>query len=77
MPNLTMGHPIVASLRKHTSAFLDVHLMVTDPKFWVNVSCGGVQLGPRQAEAGSMGCQWCMQLGAARRYLGLRCTPSQ
>ncbi len=31
MPNLTLGAPIVKSLRKHTAAFLDVHLMVTHP----------------------------------------------
>jgi ribulose-phosphate 3-epimerase len=28
VPNLTIGAPVVASLRKHTTAFLDVHLMV-------------------------------------------------
>lgn len=31
VPNLTLGAPIVKSLRKHTAAFLDVHLMVTHP----------------------------------------------
>ena len=31
MPNLTLGAPIVKSLRRHTPAFLDVHLMVTNP----------------------------------------------
>lgn len=31
VPNLTLGAPIVKSLRKHTAAFLDVHLMVTNP----------------------------------------------
>lgn len=35
MPNLTLGAPIVKSLRKHTGAFLDVHLMVTNPAQWV------------------------------------------
>jgi ribulose-phosphate 3-epimerase len=33
--NLTIGPPIVAALRKHTSLFLDVHLMVTDPGKWI------------------------------------------
>jgi ribulose-phosphate 3-epimerase len=34
--NLTIGAPIVKCLRKHTKAFLDVHLMVTAPEKWVN-----------------------------------------
>lgn len=37
VPNLTIGAPVVASLRKHTAAFLDCHLMVTDPGKWVQV----------------------------------------
>ena len=35
VPNLTLGPPIVKSLRKHTSAFLDCHLMVSEPAKWV------------------------------------------
>lgn len=35
VPNLTLGAPIVKSLRRHTPAFLDVHLMVTNPAQWV------------------------------------------
>mmetsp|Transcript_7375 Transcript_7375/g.14523 ORF Transcript_7375/g.14523 Transcript_7375/m.14523 type:complete len:248 (-) Transcript_7375:214-957(-) len=35
VPNLTIGHPIVQSLRKNTDAFLDCHLMVSHPKQWV------------------------------------------
>jgi ribulose-phosphate 3-epimerase len=34
VPNLSIGPPVVASLRKHTDLFLDCHLMVTDPGFW-------------------------------------------
>jgi ribulose-phosphate 3-epimerase len=36
VPNLTIGACVVASLRKHTTAFLDCHLMVTDPGRWVD-----------------------------------------
>lgn len=35
VPNLTLGAPIVKSLRQHTDAFLDCHLMVTDPVQWL------------------------------------------
>ena len=31
VPNLTMGPPVVASIRRHTDLFLDCHLMMTDP----------------------------------------------
>ena len=31
VPNLTVGPPVVASLRQHTQLFLDCHLMVTNP----------------------------------------------
>lgn len=35
VPNLTIGPPVVKSLRKHTDMFLDCHLMVTNPGQWV------------------------------------------
>ncbi|MCU1491232.1 MAG: ribulose-phosphate 3-epimerase [Acidimicrobiaceae bacterium] len=31
VPNLTVGPPVVASLRKHSGAFFDCHLMMTNP----------------------------------------------
>lgn len=31
VPNLTIGAPVIESLRKHTRAYLDCHLMVTNP----------------------------------------------
>ena len=37
VPNLTLGAPIVKSLRAHTKAVLDCHLMVTHPEQWVRV----------------------------------------
>lgn len=33
--NLTIGAPVVKSLRAHTDAFLDCHLMVSNPEKWV------------------------------------------
>mmetsp|Transcript_18166 Transcript_18166/g.43788 ORF Transcript_18166/g.43788 Transcript_18166/m.43788 type:complete len:233 (+) Transcript_18166:19-717(+) len=35
VPNLTWGAPVVKCLRPHCKAFFDVHLMVTDPEFWI------------------------------------------
>jgi ribulose-phosphate 3-epimerase len=32
VPNLTIGPPVVAALRKHTELFLDCHLMVDNPR---------------------------------------------
>ena len=32
VPNLTIGPPVVASLRKRTDLFLDCHLMVDNPE---------------------------------------------
>lgn len=35
VPNLTFGPDILKAFRKSTSLYLDVHLMVSDPKFFV------------------------------------------
>lgn len=35
VPNLTIGAPVVKSLRKHTKAFLDCHLMIEEPEKYV------------------------------------------
>ncbi|RKO99754.1 hypothetical protein CXG81DRAFT_27492 [Caulochytrium protostelioides] len=36
VPNITLGAPIIKSLRHHTGAFLDCHMMVSDPEKWVD-----------------------------------------
>jgi ribulose-phosphate 3-epimerase len=33
---LSIGAPVVKSLRKHTDAFLDCHCMVSKPEQWVD-----------------------------------------
>jgi ribulose-phosphate 3-epimerase len=43
VPNLTLGLPVVESLRKATSLPLDCHLMIADPDRWA----------PAYAEAGA------------------------
>ncbi|RLN34982.1 oleoyl-acyl carrier protein thioesterase 1, chloroplastic-like [Panicum miliaceum] len=35
VPNLTIGAPVIQSLRKHTKAYLDRHLMVTNPSDYI------------------------------------------
>ena len=32
VPNLSIGPPVVASLRRHTTLYLDCHLMITNPE---------------------------------------------
>jgi ribulose-phosphate 3-epimerase len=53
VPNLSIGPPVVASLRKHTDLLLDCHLMVTDPGFWLE----------RLADAGADLCSVHVELG--------------
>jgi ribulose-phosphate 3-epimerase len=68
VPNLTIGPPVVAALRKHTDLFLDCHLMVDNPQ---------VLLGSF-ADAGADGCTVHVELGDPRplfdqiRSLGMR-----
>jgi ribulose-phosphate 3-epimerase len=53
VPNLSIGPPVVASIRRHTDLFLDCHLMVTDPGFWLE----------QLAEAGADLCSVHVELG--------------
>jgi ribulose-phosphate 3-epimerase len=68
VPNLTIGPPVVAALRKHTDLFLDCHLMVDNPDV----------LLPAFADAGADGCTVHIELGDPRprfdaiRSLGMR-----
>jgi ribulose-phosphate 3-epimerase len=68
VPNLTIGPPVVRSLRKHTDLFLDCHLMVDNP----------ASLLQPLAEAGADGCSVHIELGDPTalidrmRELGLR-----
>ena len=39
VPNISIGIPVVKSLRKATSAFLDVHLMIDRPQRYVEDFC--------------------------------------
>src|SRR5271169_207683 len=50
VPNLTIGPPVVESLRKVTRATLDVHLMITDPDKYapVFIQAGADQISVHQ-----------------------------
>ena len=39
VPNISIGIPVVQSVRKHTDMFLDVHLMITKPHRYVKRFC--------------------------------------
>lgn len=53
VPNLTIGPPVVASLRRHTPLFLDCHLMMTDPGQYLKAF----------SEAGADGCTVHVEVG--------------
>jgi ribulose-phosphate 3-epimerase len=53
VPNLTIGPPVVASLRRHTPLPLDCHLMVTDPGMWLEpLAEGGADMCSVHVELG-------------------------
>jgi ribulose-phosphate 3-epimerase len=68
VPNLTIGPPVVASLRAHTELYFDTHLMITDPAKY---------LEPFR-DAGADGCTVHVEVGETEelvrqmRDLGLR-----
>ena len=54
VPNITIGIPVVKSLRKATDMFLDVHLMITEPIKYVRQFCeAGADLVNVHVEADS------------------------
>ncbi len=68
VPNVTIGPPVVASLRRHTPLYFDCHLMMTDPGKYLKDF----------ADAGADGCTVHVEVGdtdeliAQMRQLGLR-----
>ena len=55
VPNLTLGLPVVESIRSATAAMLDVHLMIEDPDRWA----------PAYAEAGAESVTFHVEAAAA------------
>jgi len=68
VPNLTIGPPVVSSLRRHSPMFFDCHLMMTNPEKYLEDF----------ADAGADGCTVHVEIGntsgliADMRRLGLR-----
>jgi ribulose-phosphate 3-epimerase len=68
VPNLTVGPPVVASLRAHSDLFFDTHLMISEPARYLEAF----------RDAGSDGCTVHVEVGetaelvAQMRDLGLR-----
>jgi len=63
VPNLTIGPPVVESLRKHTGVFFDCHLMMTNPGDYLEAF----------RKAGANGCTVHVEVGdtSEARKLGL------
>jgi ribulose-phosphate 3-epimerase len=55
VPNLTIGPPVVASLRAHSRAYFDCHLMITNPGEFIDAFAkAGANLTTMHAETGSI-----------------------
>ena len=65
VPNLTIGPPVVASLRQHTPLFFDCHLMMTEPGRYLKDF----------AEAGADGCTVHVEVGQTDELLDQMRTP--
>ena len=67
VPNLTIGPPVVSALRRHSGAYLDCHLMISEPDRYLEAF----------ARAGASGCSVHVEVGgtesliAQMRDLGL------
>src|SRR5579862_147052 len=59
VPNLTIGPPVVASLRRHCGLFFDCHLMMTDPGDYLEAF----------KEAGADGCTVHVEVGRTAELL--------
>jgi ribulose-phosphate 3-epimerase len=59
VPNLTIGPPVVKSLRKHTAMYLDCHLMITNPEQYLEAF----------KEAGASGCSVHVEVGGTEALI--------
>jgi len=59
VPNLTIGPPVVASLRRHTSLYLDCHLMIDEPARYLEAF----------RDAGADGCSVHVEVGGTANLI--------
>ena len=59
VPNLTIGPPVVRSLRKHTAMYLDCHLMITNPEQYLEAF----------KDAGASGCTVHVEVGGTEALI--------
>ena len=59
VPNISIGPPVVQSLRRHTDMFLDCHLMISDPAEYL----------PAFQKAGADGCSVHVEVGATAELI--------
>jgi ribulose-phosphate 3-epimerase len=59
VPNLTIGPPVVKSLRKHTDLYLDCHLMITNPGDYLEAF----------RDAGANGCSVHVEVGGTAKLI--------
>jgi ribulose-phosphate 3-epimerase len=59
VPNLTIGAPVVKSLRRHTDMYLDCHLMITNPERYLEDF----------AKAGASGCSVHVEVGGTNALI--------
>jgi ribulose-phosphate 3-epimerase len=59
VPNLTIGPPVVASIRKHTELYLDCHLMMTTPGDYLEAF----------KTSGANGCSVHVEVGETRQLI--------
>jgi ribulose-phosphate 3-epimerase len=59
VPNITIGPPVVRSLRKHTDLYLDCHLMITNPGDYLSAF----------KEAGADGCSVHVEVGGTAQLI--------
>jgi ribulose-phosphate 3-epimerase len=59
VPNLTIGPPVVKSLRRHTDLYLDCHLMISNPDKYL----------PAFKQAGANGCSVHVEIGGTQALI--------
>ncbi|ADU65919.1 ribulose-phosphate 3-epimerase [Desulfurispirillum indicum S5] len=77
VPNITIGPPVVASLKKHTSVPLDVHLMIANPQQYVEAfAAAGADIITLHAESDVHLHRAIHQVKALGRQVGVSLNPA-